>query len=118
LFNKQSTEQRIDEVSEQIYSLWGGWRPYQTNAFALYKDAGNTWSKIDLSKLAFRDWNESWSDMPKAALDYIQSLPEFDADLFKEITGIDSGKKEKMQDFRGKKVKVEIDGKSYDAVIE
>jgi hypothetical protein len=28
--------------------------------------------------------------MPKDALDYLRSLPEFDADVFYEITGIKS----------------------------
>lgn len=27
--------------------------------------------------------------MPKEALDYIKSIPEFDADIFEKITGID-----------------------------
>ena len=27
--------------------------------------------------------------MPKAAIEYVKSLPEYDAEMFKEITGIE-----------------------------
>ena len=93
LFNKQSTESRVNEVSNQIYSLWNGWRPYQTNAFDLYKEAGQSWAKIDLSKLTAKDWDESWKDMPKESLVYIANLPEFDPEVFISITGIELDKK-------------------------
>ena len=29
--------------------------------------------------------------MPKEAIEYVASLPEFDAAMFKEITGIEAG---------------------------
>ena len=31
----------------------------------------------------------AWSFMPKKMLDYIKALPEFDAEIFYKITGID-----------------------------
>ena len=31
---------------------------------------------------------EAWRDMPREAIEYIKSLPEFDGDMFYEITGI------------------------------
>ena len=105
LFNKQSDEKRIDEVQTTIYKLWNGWLPYQTNAFDLKKEAGNDWTKIDISKLTVKSWNDSWKNMPKEALAYIQSLSEFDAVLFKEITGLD---------VNGKKETIKIGNHSYD----
>lgn len=33
---------------------------------------------------------EAWKDMPKDAIDYLKSLPEFNADIFKRVTGIDA----------------------------
>ena len=32
---------------------------------------------------------EAWKDMPQEAIDYLKSLPEFDARIFKRVTGID-----------------------------
>lgn len=106
IFNKQVTEARSNEVRSQIYSLWNGWRPYQTNAYDLRKEAGGEWSKIDVSKLKRKTWHESWVGMPQAALEYIKSLPEFDAPLFKEITGLEisanSEAKKKSEELRKK----------------
>ena len=116
LFNKQVSEERINEVKNKIYELWNGWRPYQTNVFDLYKKAGENWTKIDLFKLTAENWNDSWKDMPLPALEYyIQSLPEFGADIFKKITGLDSRSELNLS---GTEVKVEIQGKSYTATIK
>ncbi len=32
---------------------------------------------------------EAWKDMPIEAIEYLKSLPEFDANIFKRVTGID-----------------------------
>ena len=32
---------------------------------------------------------EAWADMPKEAIEYIKSLPEFNAKIFFEVTGIE-----------------------------
>jgi len=65
------------------------WYPKQTNAFELYTQCGNEWSKINTSDLTYKDWDKSWKDMPTEMVEYLQSLPEFNADLFKEIIGLD-----------------------------
>ncbi len=33
---------------------------------------------------------DAWEGMPRAAVDYVRSLPEFDAAMFEKITGIKS----------------------------
>ena len=42
-------------------------------------------------------WDDSWLDMPKEAIAYLQSLPEFDAAIFKEITGLDVSNTKKKE---------------------
>jgi len=44
------------------------------------------------------------------------NLPNFDADIFKEITGIDVA--QPKVNLSGKEVKVTLDGKEYAAVIK
>ena len=101
LFNKQADENRYQEVWNKLQKKLNGWFPKQTNAYDLYNKAGEDWSKIDVYKLTYiPTFEESYKDMPQEAIDYLTSLPEFDADVFKQITGLDSNK-EKM-------VKVEI----------
>ena len=62
--------------------------PKQTNAFDLYAACGEEWAKIKTSELTYKDWNVSWEDCPKEMIAYLQSVPEFDAALFEDITGI------------------------------
>ncbi len=84
LFNKQVDENRINEIANKLE-----YYPKQTNAWKLLKESGNSWLNIDSSKLETVDWEESWKELPQEELDYIKSLPEFDAEIFKSITGID-----------------------------
>lgn len=93
LFNQPSTEKRIEEVRSKLNYF--SWYPKQTNAFDLYVQNGDTWSKIDSSKLTTKSWDVSWNDCPKEMLAYIQSIPEFDSALFKEISGIELAGKAK-----------------------
>jgi len=94
IFRTKVSEYRFEEINSKIYSLLNGWRPNQTNAFELYMKAGNEWNKINLFELTYKNWNDSWLDMPKVAIDYIKSLPEFIAEDFKEITGLDVSKED------------------------
>lgn len=88
LFNKQVTEERISEVSSKYNELVGDWMPAQTNGFELKKEVGS-WEKVDISEFKTYTWEESWGNMPEKAIEYLQSLPEWDAELFKKITELD-----------------------------
>ena len=61
--------------------------PRQTNGQELYKLAGS-WDKIDITKFKTYTWAESWKCMPEKAIEYLKSLPEFDAEIFEKITCI------------------------------
>ena len=86
---------RATQLIKEYDSKCNDWYPKQTNAFELYVQANSDWKKINVSNLTYKNnWHETWKDMPKAAIDFLKELPEFDAQIFKEITGIDVTKKE------------------------
>lgn len=92
LFNKEVSEKRWNEVNNKIYELWGDWFPEFNNAFKLYVKAGNDWSLVKANEICNTckdgDPKEAWASMPKEAIKYIKSLPEFDAKIFEAVTGI------------------------------
>ena len=65
-------------------------------------------------------WNEAWTNFWKDTNEENRkkfiNLPNFDAKVFKDITGIDV--EVKKPSLSGKTVRVELDGISYEAVIK
>lgn len=59
-------------------------------------------------------WANFWKDTDEANRKKFLALPNFDPQIFFDITGIDVRKKS----LSGKTVKVELDGVSYEAVIK
>lgn len=100
LFNKSISESRWEEIFYKLNVYYAK----QTNAFELYAKNGNDWFSINPSELTYKDWEDSWSDMLKELIDYVSSLPEFDADIFQEITGIDVSKKQDTITIDGKEM--------------
>ena len=101
IFGKEVSEERFDKVMIGFRNKLDGWYPKFNNAFELYLKAGNDWKKVDASDISPKlddDMKpyEAWKDMPKKAIEYLQSILEFDADIFKRITGIDVGKSDKL----------------------
>ena len=96
IFGVNVSKDRFDEVWTVLFDKLNGWYPKFNNAFDLYMKNGNSWSKIDASEITstLKKWNEpfeAWKDMPKEAIEYVKSLPEFNPEMFKRITGIDTG---------------------------
>lgn len=69
IFGKSVPESRFNEVKNQLFDLLNGWLP----TFG------------DIKELPTK---KAWCGMPKAAIDYVRSLPEFDAQIFQQVTGI------------------------------
>ena len=82
LFNRQSTQERCDEVINKIKSF--NWVPKWTNIYDLKGDS--KWWKVCFPQLVERTTTEAWATMPKEMKDYIMSLPEYDEMIFNEIT--------------------------------
>ena len=87
IFGKGVEEQRFYEVMGKIKKLWGDWQPQANNAFKLYDQYGKEWEKTPCDRIR-GNGKLDWSEMPQTALEYIRALPEFDAVIFKNITGI------------------------------
>ena len=68
-----------------------------------------------LKVLSYKDaWTEGWKTASKEFKEWVKNLPNFDTKIFKDITGLDI----QTESLKGKKVKVELDGVSYTAIIE
>ena len=66
-----------------------------------------------LKRTMHEAWAIAWGKATDKEKKWFTDLPNFDAEIFKRITGIDVG----IESMVGKKVSVMIDGKEYDAVI-
>jgi len=86
LFNKQVEKERIEEVSAELKNLFGDWFPSFNNLKELYSD---NWESTPITLARGMSKEEAWKNMPKQAVDYLKSLPEFNAELFREITGLE-----------------------------
>ena len=65
-----------------------GWFPEFNNIHILYLKYGSEWEKTPINRAQDIQKEEAWKDMPKKAIEYLKLLPEFDAVIFKEVTGI------------------------------
>ena len=93
IFGKEVTEERYLEVWGELHNKLSGWFPKFNTAYIWLKQEGS-WEKVDASKIksTLDNWAKpykAWKDMPIEAIEYVKSLPEFDAVMFKRITGID-----------------------------
>ena len=88
IFNKEVTENRYDEVIKLIEKYRNGWLPETTNIKILYLKNGNDWIKTPIHKVEGLSKEESYKDMPVELIDYLKGLPEFDAEIFEQITGM------------------------------
>ena len=89
IFGKEVSEGRFLEVEKNFYRKLGSWRPTFNNIKALYLKNGSDWKLTPIKNAEEISKQEAWKDMPREAVEYVASLPEFDADMFFEITCID-----------------------------
>ena len=88
MFKKPVTQERYTEVNQKLRDLLGNWYPKMNNLHELKDKYGDgEWKKTPLPACRARSVKEAWSDMPKAAEDYLRSLPEFDETVFNKVTG-------------------------------
>ena len=89
IFGKTVSKERFNDVYYSLLYKLYGWKPTFNNIKSLYLKNGSNWVKTPIKDAEEISKKEAWADMPKEAIDYIKSLPEFDADIFTEITGIE-----------------------------
>jgi hypothetical protein len=105
-FGKDITEDRYDEIWETLHTKLNGWFPKFHNMFELYLKAGSDWKLTPVGNTVENTKEKAWSDMPVEAIEYVKSLPEFDSEMFFEITGIDVKKKGRTVNINGKVIEV------------
>jgi len=89
IFNKKTTEARFEEIKSKLDSCLNGWHPEFNNLKSLYLKSGSNWSKTPIPFAKEVQKKEAWESMPKAAIYYLKSLPEFNQKIFTEITGVE-----------------------------
>jgi hypothetical protein len=114
IFNKQTTKARAENIIMKYREKLNNWKPKYNNAFKLYDAHGKDWKNVDASQIKEVDNKTAWEGMPRDAIDYLKSLPEWDANIFKDITGIDTNE----INLSGSEVSVTVNGKTYTAVIK
>ena len=68
-----------------------------------------------LKKMDYKEaWTEYWNRASESDKNFFLTLPNFNSEIFKEITGIDT----QTKSLKGKKVSVELDGVKYEAIIQ
>ena len=77
------------EVRERLMKELGGWKPTFNNIKALWLAHGSDWKLTPIKNAEELSKKEAWESMPPGAIKYVSSLPEFDANMFKRITGIE-----------------------------
>ena len=88
IFGKEVTENRFIEVKDKLFNLLGDWKPTFNNLKSLYLKSGGKWARTPIPNAKELSIKEAWEGMSQKAIEYIKSLPEYDAEIFKKITGI------------------------------
>ena len=55
----------------------------------IIRKSGSDWKRTPIPNAQELQIKEAWEGMPIEAIEYLQSLPEFDAKIFLEVTGIE-----------------------------
>ena len=83
MFNNRTTRTRHEEVLHKIFSF--NWYPKFNNAEELKGDL--EWYETNIPAIVRVPNEVAWSFMPKEMKEYLQSLPEYDEEVFKKVTG-------------------------------
>jgi hypothetical protein len=88
IFGKNVDGKYFETIWAIFYKKLNGWRPCFNNLKCLYLKNGSDWKKTPVFGAEEISKEEAWRDLPGEAVAYLKSLPEWDADMFFEITGI------------------------------
>ena len=120
MFNKP-TDLKWDEINHPHFN------EFYLTKWILESEMNNEEKKADpefyvrqgyLKKYGYKEaWTNFWKDTDEENRKKFLALPNFDSEIFKDITGIDV-EATKEPRLSGKEVSVTIDGKAYTAVIK
>lgn len=65
-----------------------------------------------------KEWRKSWDAAPDSDRRKVYNIPNWNNEIFKDISGIDVDKELNTPSMTGKEVDVVIDGKTYKATIQ
>lgn len=122
IFNKPVTEEEYNKV-KNVLNIKNFKLPIVkwVETKNMTEEEKNRWSSHKqtggfLKTLSYTDaWSEMWASLSYEDKNFFKGIINFDAKIFENITGI---KIEDEKSLKGTKVKVEVDGKTYTAVLE
>ena len=86
LFNKPISVERFNKISNRL----SGWYPNFTNAEELRQKYGDgKWESTPAPVIVGRTAQEAYAEMPEELIAYVKSMPEYDDEIFRKITGAD-----------------------------
>jgi hypothetical protein len=88
LFQKEVSEKRYYKVVNKFKKISNNFIPEFTNIHSLYLKNNSDWKSTPIQAMEEISKKEAWRNLPQEAIDYLKSLPEFDANIFYEVTGI------------------------------
>jgi hypothetical protein len=88
LFDREISKERYNDVFIKFRQLSNNFIPQFNNLRGLYLKNGSKWEFTPVQAARSIQKEEAWKDLPVEAIEYLQSLPEFNADIFFEVTGI------------------------------
>jgi hypothetical protein len=88
IFNKKVSEKLFNKIWGEFNNIVGVWYPKFNNLFELYSKNGSEWEKTPIYNAKAIQKEQAWADMPKAAIEYLKSLNQFNAKIFFDVTGI------------------------------
>jgi hypothetical protein len=87
IFNKEVSKDRYDEVVDIFKKTSNNFIPQFNNLEELYNKFGDLVS-TPIQAVREIQKEEAWKGLPLDAINYLKSLPEFDAEIFFAVTGI------------------------------
>ena len=104
MFGKIIDKDRYWEIFNKLT-----FKPKAQNMHELYLKNGSDWKLTPVSETESYDTLD-WAEMPQEQIDFLMNQPEFDAEIFKKVTGIDVNQTKKIV-IDGKEI--EISNESY-----
>ena len=92
VFGKKISDKKFNEIHSALLRHLDTWRPEPTNLTSFYLKCGSDWQLTPIHEASSVSNEEAWRSIPAKAIEYLAGLKEFNAKIFKQITGITAKK--------------------------